>query len=152
MSVIQREAAFRASSEVRPKAVGIVGATGLVGGLMRSILPVGAHRGRRLDGQDRVAQRRQGSGIAASAGADVEGARRRGREQGQDAAMDVGKGAALVLRHQQVGGLAIALGSIGGSVGSAAGAAGVLPCHARILGPQRRICRANRNMVINILQ
>ena len=38
MSVIQREAAFRASSEIRPKAVGIVGATGLVGGLMRSIL------------------------------------------------------------------------------------------------------------------
>mgnify|MGYP006206055775 CR=1 FL=1 len=31
MSVIQREAAFRASSEVRPKAVGIVGATGLSG-------------------------------------------------------------------------------------------------------------------------
>ena len=38
MSVVQRQAAFQTSPKVRAKAIGIVGATGLVGGLMRSIL------------------------------------------------------------------------------------------------------------------
>lgn len=38
MSVIQRQSAFQTPSNARAKAVGIVGATGLVGGLMRSIL------------------------------------------------------------------------------------------------------------------
>ena len=66
---------------------------------------------RRLHGDNRVAALGQPGGIGAGAGADVENARRRSRQQVQDDLVLVGEGDRLVARDELVGLLGVALGA-----------------------------------------
>jgi hypothetical protein len=74
-----------------------------------------AQFGRGLDGRHGMSECGESRGVPSGTGADVEHTTRRGREEMQDVAMNVGESQALVLLDQDVGGLAVAF-CAGGSV------------------------------------